>query len=67
MSIRFFVAIFLAVVAIACTHTDPSSSDRPTIRLAASEPKPCAQSVTQGPSDACSAKTMAGQRPSSYR
>jgi hypothetical protein len=67
MSFRFLVAIVLAVVAISCTHTDPSASDRPTIRLAASEPRPCAQSVTQGPSDLCSAKTMAGQRPSSYR
>jgi hypothetical protein len=66
MNLKFCLTILLAVSAIACTHTDPTATK--SIRLASNEAPSCGKTTApQTQSDACSAKTMAGQRPYSYR
>jgi hypothetical protein len=62
MRFHFWVAIFLAVVAVSCTHAHrETAQSRPQTP---STPIRCANTVdAQSPSDPCTAKTMAGQRP----
>jgi hypothetical protein len=65
MSLRFCMTALLAVAAVSCAQTDQKST---TTRVAAASPRPaCTESMLEGQSDLCSAKTMAGQRPPAQR